>query len=569
MHILKKVSQKLNIQCIIVSLCILSICIGTQQMQTVAWNTGIIEFSRDSLGVLMALILFTNYKWTDFVKYKFIYIAWAVLGALLGIILVPMAIAQRLDFLMADTIIIAAGIYLMGFCIIHTIISFFVEKYRPKLYLPLTIMWVVMLTLMITSKSDYLWPECYFILFLTYYLTPQTPTQHKNTTLGVINGLILSFILIQAHSLLFRPYDRVRYYGNFCNPNNNSVFLCFCLAAILAKILFIIKQDKGILVKTFYFLMAGACYSFICMTICRSGYLAAIVITVFFLIAYCRIREKKVFFRTGLLLISIFIATLPLTYLAVRYIPTIHPHVLFYYQEGYSTSRVHSWDARDSEKYISLQQMLEAILGRFGTFIPSHDDSQGKINDEIFIESLQMASRKDYFPSDMFLYTMAGNTAEGEEPNKIPLLSIEESKDPLLVRYTIYKWYFTRLSLRGMPYDEQGFQLRPRYWVQSTHNIYLDYGINFGYPVMIIFTVFIWWGIGRLTKMGMRNKNEEKLAYLFIALIPPVFGMFELAWGAGMISSVALYIAFKEMFDTGTAEIFSPCESVKRTFTVK
>ena len=98
-----------------------------------------------------------------------------------------------------------------------------------------------------------------------------------------------------------------------------------------------------------------------------------------------------------------------------------------------------------------------------------------------------------------------------------------------------------------MPYDEQGFQLSQWYWVQSTHNIYLDYGINFGIPVMILFAVFIWWGIGRLTKRGMQKQDEVKLACLFIALIPPVFGMLELAWGAGLISSVALYLAFKEM----------------------
>ena len=99
-----------------------------------------------------------------------------------------------------------------------------------------------------------------------------------------------------------------------------------------------------------------------------------------------------------------------------------------------------------------------------------------------------------------------------------------------------------------MPYKEQGFQLTPTHWVQDTHNIYLDYGINFGYPVMILFTIFIWWGIGRLTGRGNRTKNTVQLTCLLFLLVPPVFGLLEFIWGAGTIYTVVFYMAFKEMF---------------------
>ena len=219
--------------------------------------------------------------------------------------------------------------------------------------------------LMIFSRSEYLWPECYFVLFLCYYLTDRTQEQRHNVTLGIIDGIILGFIVIQAHSLLFRPYDIVRYMGNFCNPNHNCVFLCFCLAAILSKILFLKKEKAKKPIIIFFLLLAEACYSFIFMTISRSGYLATFFITIAFLILYCRTVSKKIFFRMGLLISSLFIVIMPLTYLAVRYIPTIHPHVLFYFQEGYSEDRVHSWDPRNSEKFISFEEMIQTALGRF------------------------------------------------------------------------------------------------------------------------------------------------------------------------------------------------------------
>lgn len=548
MHLLKKVTAKTNIQTALVSLCILGVCIGTQQIQTVAWNTGIIEFARDSLGVWMAVILFTNYKWNDFVKYRIPYIVWSAAGVLAAVLIVPAAFARRLDFLKADTVIIALGVFLMGYCIIHTFISFFVEKRRPEFYLPLFVIWIVMMILMIFSKSDYIWPECYFVLFLCYYLTPQTPEQRENVTMGLINGMILGFVLIQAHSMLFRPYDKLRYQGNFCNPNNNCLFLCLCLAAILSKILILTRDNGGKIIRIIYFLFAGACCSFICMTMGRSGYLASFVITICFLAAYSRIRGRKIFIRMGALLVSIFVVMLPMTYLAVRYIPTIHPHVLFYYQEGYSESFVHSWDKWDSEKYISFQEMLDGILGRFGALKNSADGLRRSGNETITVtESVKTAAAAGYFPFTWSINSGTGIAETQTDPRRIPVLSGEEAENALLVRYTIYKWFFSHLSLRGMPYEEQGLQLAEGYWVQHAHNIYLDYGINFGYPVMILFAVFSWWGAGRLFRQGLKTHDIKKISCLLTALVPLVFGIFEFAWGAGMISTVMLYLAFKEM----------------------
>ncbi len=548
---IKKVISKWNLQNIIVSLCIMAVCLATHQMQTAKWNSVFFDFSRDSLGVLMAIIIMTNYKWSDFTKYKMPYMIWSVVGILLGVIITPMVIARRAEYLWVDTIVIAVGIFLMGYCIIHTMIRFFVEKYRPKFYLPLFVIWVVMLVLMIFSKSEYLWPECYFVLFLCYYMTKQTPSQRSNVTQGLVNGIILGFVVIQGHALLCRPYDRVRYYGNFCNPNHNCMFLCMCLAAILAKILFLTRDNGKKIVKIFFYLLAGACYSLISMTGSRSGYLATFALTVFFLIAYCKIIGKRVFIKMGLLLVALFVALMPLTYMAVRYIPTIHPHVVFYFQEGYSESRVHSWDERDSEKFISFSELMDQLFGRFKELDRSYQNLFGEATDVIVNDNLQIASNEASLPMTMLAQLEADAlTTEAAEtdPDKIPALTDLEASNSLVVRYTIYKWYFTHLSLRGMPYDEQGFQLTSSHWIQDTHNIYLDYGINFGYPVMILFMVFIWWGIGRLVKQGLKMRDVEKLTCLLFVLVPPVFGLFEYAWGAGMISTVVFYLAFKEMF---------------------
>ncbi|MCH5337373.1 MAG: hypothetical protein J1E03_01200 [Acetatifactor sp.] len=549
MNIFKSNLTKVNIQNIIVALGFFAVCVATQQMQTVSLNTGIIDLSRDITGIVMALILMTHYKWSDIIKYKIPYILWSVLGIVLGIIFTPMVIVERGEYRTADTIIISVGIFLIGYCFIYTGINIFINKYRPRFYLPLFVIWIVMLILMIFSRSDNLWPECYFILFLSFYLTEQTPEQRTNVIKGMLNGIVLAFVVIQAHALLCRPYDRVRYCGNFCNPNNNAIFLCICLSAIFSKILFLIKENGKKVVKVFYFLLAGVCYSFIFMTASRSGYLTVFIVTIFFLLAYCRVTEKKVFIKMGALLVLIFVTLMPITYLAVRYIPTIHPHVLFYFQEGYSEQRVHSWDDRNSSKYITFTELMNSVLGRFGAANPQQD----ALNEEKTTEA-ELASRPIESVNDDFSDAVPSENETKVEiletdPDKIPVLSDEEAKSAIKVRYTIYKWYFTHLSLRGMPNDEQGFQLAKGYWVGHAHDIYLDYGINYGYPVMILFIIFIWWGIGRLAKYGLRIQSAEKLSCLLIALVSPIFGLFEFAWGAGMISTVALYFTFREMFN--------------------
>ena len=523
------------------ALCLCIVCIGTQRIQTEKWDSGIIDGFRDSLGILMAAILFTHYKWSDFLKYRLPYLIWTGVGLVACAVAVPIAISKRLDYLAADTVIIAVGCFLMGYCVIHTAISFFVEKRRPMFYVPLAVIWIVMLLWMIFSKSEYVWPECYFVLFLCYYLTEQTPEQRRNVTLGILDGIILGFIIVQSHSLLCRPYDVVRYKGNFCNPNHNCVFLCFCLAAILSKLLFLAKEEGRRLVRIFYFLLAEACYAFIFMTVCRSGYLTVFVMTVFFLIAYCRIRGKMVFFRMGALLVAVFIAVLPATYLAVRYVPTIHPHVVFYFQEGYDPDLlVHSWDKRDSEKYVTFQRLLSCVFGRFQGTLLDYETFRGREQGAIRTRQVMLLASNGARLSAAFL----------TDANKIPALDAEQAGDAFLVRYTIYKWYVDHLSLRGMPYDEQGFQLTEKHWIQDTHNIYLDYGINFGWPAMLLFIVFIWWGIGRLTKKGWKGRDPESFAYLLIALVPPIFGLFEFAWGAGTLYTVAFYLAFRKMMES-------------------
>lgn len=529
----KKVQEYDHWQRLIICICIAIVCIGSQKIQTSAWNSGSVEFFRDLCGILMAIIIMTIFRRHEITEHKRIYIAWTLIALTGSCIWIPLGFKYRYEYLKADTAVLAIAFWLMGYCMIYTALNIIKDRKAAfsHFHKPLMIVWLIMFVLMMTSRSTYLWPEAYFALFTPFYLTKQTESQRKEILIGLSNGLILGFMLVQCHSMLTRPFDHLLYYGNFSNPNHNCMFLCMCLAGILGRILIASMENERKIIKAFLISLLGADLSFIFMTGCKSGFLATFVLVIIFLSSYCILKKKKVFIRLSIGLLILFVVSMPISYLAIRYIPTIHPHVNFYANDSYSLDRVHYYDPYDSDKFTSFKEVVNSSFGKIQKLIDTAAVHLGMETKDTKVKIVVKTLGSDI----------------GNNPDKIPLLPEDaESSDPILIRYTIYKWYFDHLSLRGSRYDEQGFQLTESHWIQDTHNIYLDYGINFGWPVMVIFAGMIWWGIARVFRKVFRQKDVYATVSLLILIVPPVFGLFEYSWGPGMISTIALYICMKE-----------------------
>ena len=99
----------------------------------------------------------------------------------------------------------------------------------------------------------------------------------------------------------------------------------------------------------------------------------------------------------------------------------------------------------------------------------------------------------------------------------------------------------------GHPYEEQGFQLFWNYWIGHAHNIFLQYGTDFGIPVMILFAVLVVWSLIRNWRLARTRKSLENMAALFFILIPCLFGMMEYSWGVSSLSITMLFLAWRSM----------------------
>lgn len=501
---------------ILYTLCFFLFCVIDQRTKTGSGLDGVIETFRDMAGVLMAIIIMSHYKWEEFTRYKLPYAVWTVLSPIAGVLFV--VFGQPLTYFMNERIMIGLDVWVFGYVVIHTIISVLIEKKYPKLHRGMFGLWVVMMLLMIFSKSDYVWPFCYFIMFWCFYLTDFTEEEQEDLYQGIMNGVILAFFVFQGFCCVFRPYDQVRYTGIYNNPNLNGLFYLVTLAAVFGKILYVTKENKHKFWRVYYWLGIGVIYSFIFMTIGRTAWAVSFILGLLFLGFYQGVKQRWHFIRNGLLLVLCVGIMFPVTFGMTRYLPPVFHHPVWFWGE-WSEEKVHSWDAWDSEKYINMENLISEALGR-----------SVEITAEMF--------GKTPFVLKTYAAEIVKNPAfENYE---------EVIGNPVLVRKTIYEYYIHNLNLFGHKQSQQGFQLTIYAWVGHAHNIYLQYATDFGILMIGCFLLLNLLAIAKTIKEYYKTSMPNFIMLLFIILVPLLFGMLEYSWGSGSITILLLFIAWRQ-----------------------
>lgn len=514
---IKVKNYKYSIKRFLYAICFFLFCIIDQRSKTCSGLDGWSETFRDLTGIVMAVVIMSHYHLRDFTKRKIPYLIWTTIC----VVGTPFAFwwgKSNRPFL-NDWIVMLLDVILYGYIFIHTFIDTVLEKKHPKMEKKYLVVWLVMMILMIASRSTYIWPLTHLVMFGCFYLTDYSKEEQSDLFQGMLDGIILGFFVLQGLCFVFRPYDVVRYKGYFANPNWNALFYVEVLAAVFCKILYVTKVAASKWVKVYYWVGAGVVLSFELLTIGRAGWLTAIVLMFGFIKFIRKIQPLWRWWKSLIILSLCVVLTFPLCFGAARYLPPVFHHPVWLWGE-WSEQSVHSWDPWDSEKYVDIDEYLDATLGRvLGSFTNLMEHSP---------------------------FLMKVNAEEELPPNKIPVLSDEQGGDAFLVRSKIYQYYFKHLNLWGHPYEEQGFQLLEHYWIGHAHNIYLQYGTDFGIPVMILFAVLIIWGtIVQWKKFIKVNAVENVAAWMYL-IIPAVFGMFEYAWGVGSLSILMMFVVWRK-----------------------
>lgn len=519
---------------IIYTLCFLMFCVVDQVNKNAFPTKFQGDFFRDLFGIVFGVLLIIRFKGPILKKCKIPFMVWAVAGA--AMVVLGAQTGRNLVTFYNDWIIILADLWLYGFILIYMFVQVILFGERPKFNKAIMIILVGMTIFAVFSKSDLLWPFTYLVMFGSFYLTTEKKEEQEDFIHGMLDGMIICFLIFQGHCFLFRPYDAPRYVGFWANSNWNSLYLLEVLAAVFVKIFYVTKKNSKWWIKLYYWLGAGVVLSYEFMSIGRAGWLGALFLGLVFVWSMGKLQKKKKYIVNGIALVLVFAITFPACFAAARYLPPYFHHVIWFYGE-YSEEKVHSWDPWDSEKFVDFDEFADAALGRIyktlEEILKNSPLALKVLAAERTEEEIQDIAARWWLPvTDPRLQTAV-------------ITDWDQSEDGFLVRTTIYKHYLKNLNFWGHTQEDQGFQLTPRYWIGHAHNIFLQWGTDFGIPCLILFVLLNVIACKNLISRFCKKQDLASIAGLYYILIPLIFGMFEFCWGAVSITMVMYFIMLR------------------------
>lgn len=376
-------------------------------------------------------------------------------------------------------------------------------------------LWIALSVLMIASASERWWPLWFLLMFGCFYLTEFSGKDWEMLWEGMIDGTILSFFAIQIYAYGFRPYDELRYKGAFSNSNMMALYYLIVYLMCLFRLhtLEMRKGDRGW--KLLFLTGAGGMLSFQLFTMGRTAWVASFVVTVLYgtvvMRGIWRMCWPRILCRGAGLLLAAAMTFLPV-YGTIRWFPTILHHPVWYEGE-YSVARVHSFDSPFSEKYVELDEFMEALLGRI-------------------LHTLNLVQRGDP------LVLRAHAAVDMENLEQVDLVETTWTEDVALrTRLTIYKTYWDNLNWFGHGLD-QGYYLigEEAYMSRHAQNLWLQMAYTYGIPagvLSVVLSVAVLWVQGR----GMMRRREDPYAVIpfFVCVAYLVFGVMEIVWNPGQL----------------------------------
>lgn len=446
---------------------------------------------------------------------------------------------------------------------------------------------LVMAFLMTFSRSGRLWPVWFAAMFGMFYVTRFTREKLEQLFEAMVDATIVAFFVIQIYAYGFRPYDVIRYLGAYPNSNVASLHYLVVYTMVLCKLHYLEKKNAKKGWRIFFFLGAAGLLDFMFLTMGRTSWVTAIVITCFYGIFVIWKNWKKKFsgvIARGAALVAAFVVLFPVVFGTVRFLPAVLHHPVWYGGE-YSIEKVHSFDPADSPKYIEMDEFLEAVFGRIvGTFYKGdamQEDEAGNAdstenvageasvagNGTDNVVTVEAGTAEDKAGAGSADNTVAENTEDGEKADRenaepdnvnsavavdasqtsyevIEKIGPEGMDEALNIRLSIYAAYLRNLNWFGHPDAEGHYQFADiDYFSWHAQNVWLQMAFSYGIPSGILFLI--------LTVLLFRKnfgilKNAGNVPYkiipFFICLLFFVYGLMELDWNVGQYPLILLFI---------------------------
>lgn len=555
--------------------CFFIMCICDQQIGSTA---GEIQLVCPNITLFMlGTIILSHYSWQDFRKLPYVlYGGIGIIGTLFSILWGIKYTYFPIQWASGTIVILFYGLLFL-----RIFIGFFQQKERPSTSAKGLLFFVLLLLLIFISRYNQKTAilTLYFAVF-AFYLTNFTKQEKRLLILGLRDGVLLSFFILQGLAFVFRPYDTLRYLGMYSNTNMNALFYQIVYCAFLGNFCLFdtLYQREGSIYKKkfsapFYqvikwgsFAFACSMWSFVLLTMCRSALLSMGIVTIL-AFAYCLFYHKRRYFLSAFRYFGIFLFILflsfPIVYSAVRYLPAVFHHPIWFYAE-YSEEKVHSWDSFDSPKYTSWKEVLQENFGRIFSF--TMQPLQFPSN-SLVVQYLQPLQITVHNSAALPIQTFSNNTTlpiqnipkystlqivqdTFQDSASLPLQ--QTTNNSTAARISIYKYYLSQLNLRGHQEEENGIWLSEDYFAPHAHNLILQYAFHFGIPAGFLFFLFLIVSALRLLARCLPRiflKEKPSSNFYTVPIFPLLFfcgaflfGMTEIMWRYGQLSNLLILL---------------------------
>ena len=523
------------------------------------------------VGVAVTFMMLSIYPIRDFLKP--FYIIWTFLGIGATIGGFYFWYTHQVGNLLYEWTTVPLNIWFLGAVVFKFIEEVFIRKSFKVALSKWEFVFVPCMLLMLISSSNTVWPLYYLIIFFLLWHTPFSKRQKNSALIGMIDGILLGVIILQAWAFFFSPYLEVRYTGIYGNCNRTACLYLVILAALIGKrhIYRITheseslncKEKKDNTIRIIDWIMALV-FAFIYYTGSRTGMLGAVLIM---LINYYFSEHR--FFRHGirklivknLAYLAMTVVIIPFLYFPIRYIPEVTQfakiaakNLLLGREESYQPVGGVGFSEAVTNPVIRLFERNRSVADD-GEDVPDVDkiSDVGDSEEKTDIIEIEHDSSGKYYN---LVYEFKYYPERGTYTTKVPriiypgILSVD-------YRVSIAAALIDQMNLTGHLDDEVIMRIRSdvpnAYEVYSNNeqNYIIHYLYVYGVPIGILVIILMISEMVYLIRRSLSGRSDGTIWLLLISVYF-IYGLTEIVWVPGQIEQLLLFFAplFFEKYDS-------------------
>ncbi len=569
-------SEKKRILAAVCMICLLLIDVKAANDSWYIWL-----ITDNLVGVVVAFIIFSSYPVKEFTKP--FYIVWSVLGFLGEIGGYVFWYTHQIGHVMGYWITIPLNIWILGIAFFKYIEKIFITKELNIRFAKWEYFFVACMLLMLLSKSDYVWPIYFLIIFLMLWHSPFSEKDRFYIFKGILDGILIGFFLLQGKAFLFKTYVSVRYTGAYWNSNRNGALYLLVFTVFLARILICkkaknsISADEDIIQATkrklefqviLNVLMSSVVGALIMYTGSRTSLIGMVIMCLFYYLIGERTIAHEKWIRIAqqfFVFIFSFVVMVPLIYYPICYLPIIRNAVRTEIKNVVKGTDIPI--SISNAGSVKLDEALDNMVFRYlkSDIVETDDvdgveeadqsnnlDKEELIDNETnsdeeespFIFDFESSQKDGYYVVQYyFTYYPERGRFEVFVPKKM-YSGVESFNARLNILFALAD-NFTLLghdSSEVFLYLDSNSPGQTAFWVNNEQNFILHYLYAYGVPAGVFFCLLILLGLICLIRNAIKGKVEAFVFAMFY-LVFILTGLMEVVWVPGQIVLVLLFFA--------------------------